>query len=188
MHLTHNFDFIESENKTEVYIAGKEGVRLISYSGNEKIDGNAKEIQGLNQGAGEVRLGKMSSNQRFITTIEPMHGNQVAVYLLGDKVKRKVLDDQFNDGHGLAAADFLNLGRDQIVAGWRLPNENNKFGIKLFVPTDASGSDWETYNIDENEMACEDLQVIDLDGDGKLDIIAAGRATNNLKIYWNRSK
>jgi hypothetical protein len=188
MHLTHNLEISESDDKTDLYIAGKEGVRLVSYTGNKRPDGEAEELKGLDQGAGEVRLGEISSDQKFITTIEPMHGNQVVVYVLGDEVKRKVLDDQFKDGHGLAAADFLNLGRDQIVAGWRLPNENNKFGIKLFVPKDASGSQWESHIIDDNEMACEDLQVIDLDGDGKLDIIAAGRATNNLKIYWNRSR
>ena len=39
--------------------------------------------------------------------------------------------------------------------------------------------------IDDNQMACEDLKVADLDGDGKLDLVAAGRATKNLKIYWN---
>jgi AcrR family transcriptional regulator len=31
----------------------------------------------------------------------------------------------------------------------------------------------------------EDLQLADLDGDGKLDIIAAGRATKNVKVYFN---
>jgi hypothetical protein len=36
-------------------------------------------------------------------------------------------------------------------------------------------------------MACENLKVADLNDDGKPDIIAAGRATNNLKIYWNKS-
>jgi hypothetical protein len=34
-------------------------------------------------------------------------------------------------------------------------------------------------------MACEDACLADLDGDGKLDIIAAGRATKNVKIYFN---
>ena len=28
----------------------------------------------------------------------------------------------------------------------------------------------------------------DLDGDGKPEIIAAGRATKNVVIYWNRNK
>jgi hypothetical protein len=36
-------------------------------------------------------------------------------------------------------------------------------------------------------MACEDLKIADLNGDGKPDIIAAGRSTHNLKVYWNRS-
>jgi hypothetical protein len=36
-------------------------------------------------------------------------------------------------------------------------------------------------------MACEDLQIADLNGDGKPDIIASGRSTNNLRIYWNKS-
>ena len=26
----------------------------------------------------------------------------------------------------------------------------------------------------------------DLDGDGRLDIVAGGRSTHNVKIYWNR--
>ena len=34
-------------------------------------------------------------------------------------------------------------------------------------------------------MACEDLKIADLNGDGKPDIIASGRATKNLVIYWN---
>jgi len=37
-------------------------------------------------------------------------------------------------------------------------------------------------------MACEDLQVADLNGDGRPDIVAAGRATRNLKIYFNESR
>ena len=39
--------------------------------------------------------------------------------------------------------------------------------------------------IDDNTMACEDLVLADLDGDGKLDIVASGRGTKNVKIYWN---
>lgn len=40
--------------------------------------------------------------------------------------------------------------------------------------------------VDENNMACEDLRVADLDADGRLDIVASGRSTHNLIIYWNR--
>jgi hypothetical protein len=30
--------------------------------------------------------------------------------------------------------------------------------------------------------------VADLDGDGRPDIVAVGRATHNARIYWNRAK
>jgi hypothetical protein len=34
-------------------------------------------------------------------------------------------------------------------------------------------------------MACEDLLLADFNADGRLDIVAAGRATKNLKLYLN---
>jgi hypothetical protein len=35
-------------------------------------------------------------------------------------------------------------------------------------------------------MACEDAVCADLDGDRDLEIIAAGRRSKNIKIYWNQ--
>ena len=98
------------------------------------------------------------------------------------------MDEQLKEGHALAAADLLGLGHDQVVAGWRVPNAENKVGIKLYVPDAGNNSKWDQYWIDDNGMATEDLQVLDMNADGKPDIIASGRATKNLKIYWNRSE
>jgi hypothetical protein len=41
--------------------------------------------------------------------------------------------------------------------------------------------------VDDDGMACEDLTLADLDGDGRLDIVASGRSTHNLKVYFNES-
>jgi hypothetical protein len=54
------------------------------------------------------------------------------------------------------------------------------------VPQDPGGAGWEKRLIDDDGMACEDLTGADLNADGKIDLIASGRATHNLKIYWNR--
>jgi hypothetical protein len=121
-----------------------------------------------------------------------MHGNQVTLYLdpsgqlNSQNLKRIVLDESLKEGHGIVTGDFLGTGTTQIVAGWRVPNADGKIGIKLYEPMDADYSSFREYWIDENGMAMESLTAADLNGDGKLDIIAAGRATNNLKIYWNR--
>jgi len=36
-------------------------------------------------------------------------------------------------------------------------------------------------------MACEDLVLADINSDGRLDVIASGRATRNVKVYLNET-
>jgi hypothetical protein len=40
--------------------------------------------------------------------------------------------------------------------------------------------------IDDGGIGTEDLVAADLDGDGRPDIVAGGRSTHNVKVYWNR--
>lgn len=208
LHLSHNFDVATTGNGAEAMIlAGKEGLLATPPNGEPYLRVNASDFPD-HPGAGEVRYGPdfthRGSTLEHYAAIEPMHGNQVVVYsvekeepieLSADSKadpyqiiwKRTVIDDSLNQGHALACADLLGLDREQIVAGWRNPDASGKVGIKLYTWDEESYS-WNTHLIDDNEMAAEDLKVADLDGDGKLDIIAAGRATKNVKVYWNRSK
>lgn len=190
MHLTHNFDIVEEKslNQTDLYIAGKEGIKFIPAFSNKSDKVQAQKIEGVENSAGEVRVGNSGSKQSFIATIEPMHGTILAVYTGNKNKTRIILDDQLKEGHALATADLLGLGHDQVIAGWRIPNAANKTGIKFYVPNDKGNIKWDAYWIDENGMATEDLQVLDMNGDGKPDVVAAGRATKNLKIYWNKSE
>ena len=123
---------------------------------------------------------------------EPMHGNKLVIYTSPAEAgapawTRAVLDESLVDGHALACGDLAGLGRDQIVVGWRAMNKPGvKVGLKLFTPLDADGRQWSQTLVDDNTMACEDLCLADLNNDGRLDIVAAGRATKNLKIYFNQ--
>lgn len=197
LHKTHNFDPVQwdDDESMELLIGGKEGVFLSNWS---TADNALKLTQlGSNEGggAGEVRAGKLSRTNDFFATVEPMHGNQLALYRPrqgGSATEiwtRRVLDETLLDGHALACGDLLGIGRDQIVVGWRAMNRTGaKVGIKLFVPQDSEGKDWKQTLVDDNTMACEDLTLADLDGDGRLDIVAAGRATKNLKVYFNETR
>ena len=138
-------------------------------------------------GAGEISVGKLPNGSDYTATIEPMHGNNLVIYSK-NHADRKVLDSTLKEGHALQSADVLGLGYDQVIAGWRNPNSEGKVGIKLYTKTQSSNDKWTAQWIDENGMACEDLQVMDLNGDGKLDIVSSGRSTHNLKIYWNISE
>ncbi len=119
-----------------------------------------------------------------------MHGTNLAVYTPPANAqtlwKRQLLDSTLQDGHALACGDLFGNGTDQIVVGWRGKNKEGKVGIKIFSPDNQKPSEWSQTILDDNTMACEDLCLADLNNDGKLDIIASGRATKNLKIYFNQ--
>jgi hypothetical protein len=197
LHMTHNFDLFKSTvPSTEgMFVAAKEGIfRLVKESSGWKsvqLIGPAPGETNFN-GAGEVRAGKLARGKPFIAAVEPMHGNQLVVYTAGDSNaagstwKPHLLDDSLKEGHALACGDLLGNGSDMVVVGWRNKDAAGKVGIKLFAPVDETGAQWAHELLDDNTMACEDLCLADLDGDGKPDVIAAGRATHNVKIYFNK--
>ena len=193
LHKTHNLDPVQWDNDPaeEVILCSKEGVYLLDSAG---ATSKLTQLAGAEAGgSGEVRLGKLPGGGRFLATVEPMHGNSVVTYTSPDQAspgplwKRNVIDESVVDGHAVACGDILKAGYDQLVVGWRAMNRpaNTKVGIKLYTPLDSKGQQWRETLIDDNTMACEDLVLADLDGDGDLDIAAAGRATKNLKIYFN---
>lgn len=183
MHLTHNLDVVSDGSNEKIFIGGKEGIRMLGYeNGKWSVAGDNFVVSG--HSFGEVRVSE--GRDRLIAGIEPMHGNTLAVYEGQDYRTRTLLTDDLKQGHALAVADLLDIGSDQVVAGWREPDSEGKVGIRIFV-RQAHGSKWTAYWIDENKMACEDLKVADLNGDGKRDIIAAGRASHNLVVYWNNN-
>ena len=180
MHLTHNLDIL---NEGTFLVAGKEGVVQETY---QEAGWEANPMPALSSPTGEVRRGYLTPDAPFIATVEPMHGQQLVLYKGPDYTERLVLSDDLEAGHALVCVDLLDLGYDQIIVGWREPNRQGKVGIKIYIPVDEEGNGWMHYYIDEDGIACEDLQVADLDSDGDLDIVASGRSTRNLKIYWNQ--
>jgi hypothetical protein len=192
LHLSHNFHPVnwDDDPEEELIVAAKEGVWY-----HDLVDGTWKTSQLTKDFAGEVRDGKLPNGKRFIATVEPMHGSSCAAHAEPDGgsglwTRLAVLDDKIKDGHAVACADFLGVGSDQIIVGWRAmhPKEvPGDPGIKLFAPANEDGTEWRETKISGPEVAVEDIKVADLNGDGKPDIVAAARQTRNLRIFFNES-
>lgn len=177
LHMTHNMAIAESKGKkSEIYVASKEGVKVITEPFERKNALGSTQAEGREHGSGEVKL-----TGKYFAAIQPMHGNKLVIYSGGE---RAILDTNMNEGHALGVGDFAGAGYDQVVAGWRNPDKNQQVGIKIYFKDNAGK--WKSTWVDENGMACEDLQVADMNADGRPDIIASGRSTKNLKIYWNK--
>ncbi|MBG31345.1 MAG: hypothetical protein CMI31_15315 [Opitutae bacterium] len=186
LHNSHNFEPVnwDKDPEEELLVTGVEGTWLLD----RQKDNSWSRRQIAKPFGGEVREGSLPDGRRFVATIEPRHGSVVACYVAeGKEWKRHVLDTTLKDGHALATADFLGLGGKQVAAGWRAMNPRGAPGLKLFVPQDKNYSKWKTYQLSKAEIAVEDIKAGDLNGDGKPEIVAAGRQTHNIIIFWNES-
>lgn len=183
LHCIYPVDW-DGDGKQQLLTASFQGVFLIRQTKDGKWE-RTKLVSGSPDpwpkgGASDVAVGKMR-NERFLATIEPWHGNMVAVYTKENgEWKRQVIDSAITDGHVLLTADLDGNGRDVIIAGWRRGTGTN-VNLYRFV-----GTQWVKSKIDDGDgMAAAGCAVGDLNGDGKLDVACIGTATANLKWYEN---
>lgn len=213
LHVCHNFWPIDKEKTgrqdNPILVASYEGVfvlyKVLESWATEKVGEGNQSNPKANRGASEV---KSSKGNRIISTIEPWHGNQVVVYTSsaeklvvprsfspekGRLWERHVIDDHLRWGHAVWFADLDGDGTDELVIGVRDdPAKGDTFterrGVRVYKCTDGKGAKWDRLLLDEGGVAVEDLTAADLDADGKPDIIACGRQTKNVRIYWNQGK
>jgi hypothetical protein len=138
-------------------------------------------------GASEIRVGKLGAGQRFLATIEPWHGDKVVIYTASKappgkaQWQRHVIDDTFQDGHAIEAADFDGDGIDEIVAGFR----GEAASTYLYIAESPQGEKWKRHDLDAGGMAAAACDIDDVNGDGRLDIVCIGARTANIKWYEN---
>ncbi len=183
---------LNGDGVIDTLTASREGVTLIERRGSDftatRLGAGAKANDPNMNGAGEIKTGKLIGGKQFITTVEPMHGTMLSVYTPSQEPngewERHVIDEGFKRGHALWVADFNGDGSDDIVMGHS--DTPQAFGVNVYLSEDGSGKNWKKIVVDAGGMATEDIEVADLNGDGRPDIVAGGRATHNVKIYWNQ--
>ncbi len=169
LHIVHNFITVGRE----IWTASAEGVHALSRG----KDGRWSRRQIGEGKPGEIKLGT-SGGKRVLATVEPWHANNIVIYQEAKSGlwPRTIVESKLDQAHALGWGDFDKDGDDELIAGWR----GKSFGLALFK---RSGSSWQRTDIDDG-VAVEDLAVADLDGDKRPEIIAGGRSTQNLRIYW----
>jgi hypothetical protein len=182
LHILHNFlpVNLDSDPQDELLTASREGVN--------RLDRDAKgawTMTLIGEGApGEIKMGRVGG-RRMLATVEPWHGTSVAVY--GEQPglwAKTVIEKEISGGHALGWADFDGDGSDELAVGWR--DSKPGPGVAIYV-LDKEGAVRSKVMVDAGGMAAEDLTIADLNNDKRPDIIASGRATRNVKIYWNES-
>jgi FG-GAP-like repeat len=199
MHVVHNFQAIPAERGKgmDVLTASYEGVGLLHRVGEKWASRQLGEGDQANpnksRGSSEIKRGKLKNGQPFIATIEPWHGDKVVVYTPPTSStglwERHVLDDKLKWGHAVWCADLDGDGGDELIIGVRddlSDKPGEKCGVRIFKALDDKGTKWERHLLDEGGVHVEDLAADDLDGDGRIDIVAVGRQSKNARIYWNK--
>lgn len=201
LHVMHNFQPIDvsGDKELDILCASFEGVTLLERNDDSSWlsshIGEGEQATSPNRGASEIKLGQLGGGAKYIGTIEPWHGHEVVVYsqprikaenAYRTEWSRQVLDKDLLWGHAVSCANLDGDADEELIIGVRDHKDDaNRSGLRIYDPT---SGEWKRYVIDPGGVNIEDLAAGDLNGDGKIDIVAVGRQSHNVKIYWNETK
>lgn len=200
LHTAHGLQVVDldMDGRDELLVAAWEGVFLLRRSADGPWSrtklGDGDQSGSESRGASESRLGHLSNGRTFIATVEPWHGSKVAVYQPRDPGpwQRLVIDPDLPGGHAVWCADLDGDSSDEVIVAQRDPNHDLSTppdGSRVVVYSPKLLGDSVTFEksiVDDGGIAPEDLVAADLNADGRIDLVAGGRETHNVRIYWNR--
>jgi hypothetical protein len=202
LHTIHNLQLIDlnGDRRDEIVLAAWEGVfvleRNVAGRWTKTRIGTGNQESQPSKGSSEVKVGRLAGGGSYVATIEPWHGHQAVVYTpppqpaeVGSAAPgapptlwhREVIAEPMQWGHAVWCADLDGDGDEDLIIGQRDPNKAGSSaprgpGVFVFDPMkDKVGSAvafFERHTVDDGGVGCEDAVAADLDGDGRLDIIA----------------
>ncbi|HEY1067659.1 MAG TPA: FG-GAP-like repeat-containing protein, partial [Pirellulales bacterium] len=198
MHVCHNFigTDLNDDKRLDLVVTSFEGVNLLERGENNlwkrTLIGTGNQATRPNRGASEIKRGFLSPTSDYLATIEPWHGTQVVVYhrpKSGEPLwQRQVVDEDLKWGHAVWCVDLDGDQTQELVIGVRdTKSDSAPCGVRIYKADPSDPTAWKAQRIDPAGVAVEDLACADLNGDGKPEIVAVGRATKNVRIYWNEA-
>lgn len=195
LHTVHNLELVDfdGDGRREILLGAWEGVFLLKKGGDGRWSrrqlGSGDQQSKPFRGSSEIKLGRNADGSSFLATLEPWHGDQFVIYRPGpDLWQRQVVDKPLSGGHAVWVADLNGDKNQDVIVGHREPSADpgRKPRGPGLIAYEAPG--FAPRAIDDGGIAVEDAAAADLDGDGRPEIIAGGRSTHNVRIYWNRPK
>lgn len=202
LHVAHNFEpvDVDDDGQLDLLIASYEGVSLLKRSAagkwSRQLIGSGNQETRPSRGASEIKLGRLADGGKYIATIEPWHGFQVVVYEFDppqvgriQRWNRRVIDEQLKWGHAVWCANLDGDDDQELIIGVRDNRDESVLcGVRIYDPQPSTPVQWNRTLLDPGGVAVEDLAAGDVNGDGRIDIVAVGRQTKNVRIYWNEKR
>ena len=106
---------------------------------------------------------------------------------------KHLIDNSWSQSHAMTLADLNGDGRLELVTGKRYyahehdPGANETLGVYWYEALNREGSQWRRHIVDYGTRTGGGMQipVVDIDGDGYLDIVVAGKS--GLYLFENLS-
>jgi len=180
----HYLDFadIDGDGRGDVLLGDSGGGTFTWWKRSETADAPwTKHRIAQEKGGTNIKAADLNRDGRIDVVGACGHGTGV-FWFSGPSWTKHTIDAALANPHALATGDFDGDGDiDVAVASY------TAFVVRWYE-NDGRGN-FTPHDIDTgNSQQAYDLKAVDLDGDGRIDLILAGRESKNAVVYFNRRR